>query len=467
MLATYLALTALGTSLLAGYLLWSFYTSFIKTKQAELDTWTAALSESAADALEKNNLEQVERLVKRYGAPETITLRIFWPDGRLLSTSSPNTDWQIVDWSVFPGMKQAFQNQTAQGIAKGILTNDDRVYTVRPISRNGRLLGVLRVSVTLTQFQLQFRGIIFTVLVTLLLTFLLCALISVWLARSLATPIQAMRNFAVRIGSGHLGEKLTMQRSDELGQLGTELNRMSERLASLDSERRGFLANVSHELRTPVSNVKVTLEALESGAAEDPQLRTRFIKTAYDETLRLSRLIQELLDLGRLEAGVAPLEKQTVNLQSLLDRCVQVMELRMRSNGVQLSQDVPAVELQGDPERLVQAFLNILDNAIKYSGSNSTVSIWGHVEGSQVVVQVHDRGPGISESDLPHIFEEFYRADSSRKKDGTGLGLAIARRIVEAHGGNISATSTKQKGTTFDICLPLFKPEKLLHEKKS
>lgn len=453
--------------MLAGYLLWSFYASFIKTKQTELDTWTAALSESAADALDKNNYQQVELLVQRYGAPETLTLRIFGPDGRLLSSSSADTDRQVTDWSVFPGIQEAFQNQTVQGVAKGILSNDDRVYTARPISRNGRLLGVLRVSVTLTQFHRQFHGIIFTVLVTLLLTFLLCALISVWLARSLATPIQAMRNFAVRIGSGHLGEKLNIQRRDELGQLATELNRMSERLASLDSERRAFLANVSHELRTPVSNVKVTLEALESGAAEQPQLRTRFIKTAYEETLRLSRLIQDLLNLGRLDAGVAPLEKQPVNLQSLIDRCLQVMELRMHSSGVQLSQDVPAVELQGDSERLVQAFLNILDNAIKYSGQNSTVAIWGRVEGSQIVVQVQDRGPGISETDLPHIFEEFYRADSSRKKDGTGLGLAIARRIVEAHGGSISATSIKHKGTTFDICLPLIKPEKSLNDKKN
>src|SRR4028118_2401503 len=140
-------------------------------------------------------------------------------------------------------------------------------------------------SLTLEQFQRQFRIVIFTILGTLSLTLVLCAFISERLARNMARPIQAMRNFAIQVGSGHLDERLNIHQKDELGQLATELNRMSQRLASLDKERRAFLANVSHELRTPVSNVHVTLEALESGADEEPELRGRFIRTALDETM--------------------------------------------------------------------------------------------------------------------------------------------------------------------------------------
>ncbi|MBD1936084.1 HAMP domain-containing histidine kinase [Microcoleus sp. FACHB-68] len=455
LLATYLGLTALGTSLLAGYLLWAFHASFMKTKQAELDTWSTALSESVADALENNDLMQVELLVKRYGAPETINLRIFGPEGRLLSTSSPEIDWQITDWLEIPGVREGLKNKRVRGFGKGVLSNDDRVFAVQPLNRNGQMIGLLRMSLTLSQFQRQFRTVISTVLGTLLLTFLLCGAISLWLARSMATPIQAMSRFAVRLGSGHLGEKLNIFGSDELGQLAIELNRMSERLASLDNERRSFLANVSHELRTPVSNVKVTLEALERGAAEDPELRTRFIRTAQDETVRLSRLIQDLLDLGRLEAGVVRLEEQPLSLQSLINRAVSAMELRVQSKGMSIQQDIPDVQIQGDPERLLQAFLNILDNAIKYSVSNSRIFVSGQVEGCKVAVQIRDQGAGISETDLPHIFEEFYTADSSRKKGGTGLGLAIARRIVVAHGGNISVHSKAPEGAVFTVFLPL------------
>lgn len=453
---TYLALTALGTSLLASYILWSFNGYFMRTRQADLEAWTTALGESVADALEENEPKRVELLVKRYGKPETVTLRVFAPDGRLLFTSAPQIDRQVADWLIVPGMREALQNKPAQGVAKGVLSNEDRLYAAKPIVRNGRLLGVLRMSITLEQFQRQFLRVTLTVLGTLILTVLLCAFISERLARNMARPIQAMRNFAMQVGKGHLGEKLDIRQNDELGQLAIELNRMSERLASLDKERRAFLANVSHELRTPVSNVHVTLEALASGADEDPELRSRFMQTAQDETMRLSRLIKDLLDLGRLEAGVTPLEQQPIKLRDLVNRAVRAVESRMRSKGMDISMDVPDVQLQGDPERLLQAFLNLLDNAIKHSVPDSSVFVSGYLKDAQVAVQIQDQGAGISTSDLPHIFEQFYTADRSRKGSGTGLGLAIARRIVEAHGGKITASSTGAgMGATFTICLPV------------
>jgi signal transduction histidine kinase len=428
-------------------------------RQADLDAWTTALSETVADALEEKDLKRVELIVQRYGARQSVTLRVFGPDGRLLSTSAPQLDRRVADWFDVPGVREALQNQPVQGVAKGVLSKDDRLYTARPISRNGRLLGVLRMSLTLDQFQGQFRTVIFTVLVTLILTVLLCALISEWLARNIAKPIQLMRNFAIQVGSGHLGEKLNISQSDELGELATELNRMSERLASLDKERRAFLANVSHELRTPVSNVFVTLEALASGADEEPELRGRFIQTALDETKRLSRLIKDLLDLGRLEAGVIQLEQQPIKIRNLIDRCIRSMESRMRSKGVDVCIDVPDVQVQSDPERLLQAFLNVLDNAIKHSLPDSKIFVSGFIEGVQIAVRIQDWGSGIGESDLPYIFEQFYTADRSRQGSGTGLGLAIARRIVEAHGGSITASSTGAgKGATFTIRLPLDTP---------
>lgn len=454
---TYLALTALGTSVLASYILLSFHDYFMKTRQSDLDAWTTALSESVADSLENKNVERVDIIVKRYGSPESITLRIFDPQGRLLTTSSPDIDKNITNWLAVPGIKEALQHKAVQGRAKGILSNDDRLYAAKPIIRNGRLLGVLRMSITIEQFQRQFQRLILSVLLTLIITVLLCAVISECLTRSLARPIQSMCNFAVRMGSGHFGDKLSVRQDDELGQLAIELNRMSERLASLDSERRSFLANVSHELRTPVSNVFVTLEALASGADEEPTIRDRFISTAQEEVKRLSRLIHDLLDLGRLEAGVTLLENKDFGLKPLIERAVRAVELRLQSNDVGIKLDLPNVKVNGDPERLLQAFLNILDNAIKYSVSDSEVSIIGQVETNKIIVKISDQGVGINESDMPHIFEQFYTADRSRSGNGTGLGLAIAKRIVEAHNGTITASSVPGRGATFTIQLPINK----------
>lgn len=440
---------------MAGYILWSFHAYFNRARQADLRNWSTAIGESVADALEKDDLKRVQVLVLRFGAAETITIRVFNTNGQLIATSSPQEDRQVTNWLEVAGVSVAIKNREEQGMAKGVLSNDDRLYIARPIVRNGRLLGALRMSVTLQQFQRQFSTILWTVLGTLLLTLLLCAFISEWLARGISRPIQTMKNFAIRLGSGHFGDKLELRQSNELDQLALELNRMSERLASLDQERRAFLANVSHELRTPISNVFVTVEALRNGAASDPKVSDRFFQNVEDETKRLSRLINDLLDLGRLEAGVTLLEKQNLQLNSLISRAVRAVESRMQNSRISAQVNVGDLQIQGDSERLLQALLNVLDNAIKHSTPNSQIVITGYKQAKQAVVTIRDQGQGIKESDLAHIFEQFYTADRSRKGRGVGLGLAIAKRIIEAHGGSITATSQFGEGASFTISLPL------------
>lgn len=451
---SYLLLTVLGTTLMAGYLLWTFHDYYMKTRQADLENWTDALSESVADSLAEANTDRVRILVDRYGAPETVTLRVFTPDGQLLASSS-SEDKQIINWLIVPGIQEALHYQTTRGVSKGVLSNDDRLYIARPVLLKGKLLGVLRMSITLKQFQRQFIVLVWTVLGALLLTVFLCALISDRFARGLAKPIQLMRNFAIRLGTGHFGDRLKIRQSNELDQLAIELNRMSERLASLDQERRSFLANVSHELRTPISNVQVTVEALRSGAVDEPELRDRFFQTIDDETRRLAQLIHDLLDLGRLEAGATLLERQVISLSQLIDRATRAIEPRMKTKEISLQSRISELQIKGDPERLLQALLNILDNAFKHTKVRSTIFIAGYREGNQAIITIQDQGAGIDQKALPHIFEQFYTGDPSRKGNGTGLGLAIAQRIVAAHGGIITASSEPGKGATFTIRLPI------------
>jgi signal transduction histidine kinase len=181
----------------------------------------------------------------------------------------------------------------------------------------------------------------------------------------------------------------------------------------------------------------------------------RFFQNVEDETKRLSRLIGDLLDLGRLEAGVTLLEKQHIQLISLIKRAVRAVETRMQNSQISTQVNVADLQIQGDSERLLQALLNLLDNAIKHSPPNSQIFITGYKEGKQAVVKIRDQGQGIKDSDLSRIFEQFYTGDRSRKGRGVGLGLAIAKRIIEAHGGSITVSSKVGEGATFTIYLPV------------
>jgi signal transduction histidine kinase len=452
LLLSYVLLTGSIMAVLTGILLNSFYTYFLESTTSDLTARAEALSESVTDLLEGPDQSSIRRFVELYGSQEGIHLTVLDPSGAVLATSIASA--KTVDWRKVAGVQEALQQTANSGISKGTTVEDDRIYRNHPLSRNGNNLGVLRISLTMRRFEQQFNEMVTMLAGAFLITFALSAIVSLLLSRTISRPIQDMRNFAVRLGSGDFGERLTIARKDELGDLANELNRMSERLESVDAERRSFLANVSHELRTPVSNVHVTLEALENGADQEPPLRNRFIRTALDETGRLTRLIEDLLDLGRLEAGVVRLDKRPLDVAQLMGSCVRAMETRMLAKSLVCTLEVPAIPIEGDRERLLQAFFNIFDNAIKFSATGSKIQITCRADQGYACIDIRDEGPGIQEGDVPKVFDKFFTGDPSRKRGGTGLGLAMARKIVETHGGDIAVHSALGQGTTFTVRLP-------------
>jgi signal transduction histidine kinase len=397
----------------------------------------------------------VEHTVTVNAQQPGIKIRVIGGDGQLLATSAGLQDADLADWRGVPGVAEGLAGRPSSGVARGVFARGDRLFDARPIRRAGRVLGVVRISLTLDRFEQELQRNLYATLFTALLVFLVCMLVSVAVARSIAEPIQAMRNFAVRVGSGHFGDKLHVHRKDELGELAVELSRMSEQLASVEAERRAFLANVAHELRTPVTNADVALHAAESGHDVPPEVRAEFTRAAVAELARLRHLVQELLELGRLEAGIASFDYQVVSLTALLDDTLQAMARRLEQRGLAVSLDVPGVYVRADAEKLTQVFMNLLENALKYADSDTTLFLTGHVKHGTVAVRLEDEGPGIDAEDLPHVFQEFFIGDRSRAGAGSGLGLAIAWRIVEAHGGNITAASPPGRGASFTVELPL------------
>ena len=231
------------------------------------------------------------------------------------------------------------------------------------------------------------------------------------------------------------------------------------RLALLENVRKDFVANVSHELKTPITSIKGFVETLADGALEDPAQARRFLGIIERHAARLEDIIEDLLALARLEQQEGlPLETETMPLASLLEDVALVCRVKAEEKRITTVVDCPEdLTVSASRTLLEQAFVNLLDNAVKYSGEGTTVRMEARAEGAEIVAKVIDRGRGIPAKDLNRIFERFYRVDKGRSRDegGTGLGLAIVKHVMGVHGGTVSAESWEGEGSTFTLRFPI------------
>jgi two-component system, OmpR family, phosphate regulon sensor histidine kinase PhoR len=227
-------------------------------------------------------------------------------------------------------------------------------------------------------------------------------------------------------------------------------------LTRLERARREFLSNVSHELRTPLSSIKLMLETVV--ASPDDEARDLFLPQALQQVDRLVALVGQLLEQARAESGQLKLSLRQIDLEEVAHPIISSFEPQAANKGVDLQLvTLRPVEVEADPDRLAQIFVNLIDNALRHTRSGGRIAIELDARGSDAVVRVRDTGEGIPYRDVPRIFERFYVVDRSRRREsgGAGLGLAIVKGIVDAHGGAISAESTLGRGTTFTIRLPI------------
>lgn len=229
------------------------------------------------------------------------------------------------------------------------------------------------------------------------------------------------------------------------------------RQRKLETVRQDFVSNVSHELRTPLASLKALAETLQEGALEDLPAAHRFISRMETEIDTLTQMVQELLELSRIESGLVPLKRTAIHPLDLLNPSVERMRLQAVRAGITLEMDCPddLPDVSADPDRIEQVMINLLHNAVKFTPPGGSIRVSVKPEKERVVVEVHDTGVGISDEDLPRIFERFYKADRARSAAGTGLGLSIVKHIIEAHGGTIWVESLLGKGSSFFFSLPL------------
>jgi signal transduction histidine kinase len=286
-------------------------------------------------------------------------------------------------------------------------------------------------------------------------------LVAFWLARWVGDPLQRVVLASQQMPSAQV-KPIPPFGPHEVKQLMQAFNEMNKRVQTSQVSQRDFVANVSHELKTPLTSIQGFAQALLDGMATTPEAQKQAAQVIYDESGRMHRMVLDLLDLARLDAGTLDLQFSPVDLSALLNNIAEKFSPQARAGNLDIRVEAPQVlVISGDGDRLAQVFTNLVDNAVKFTPSGGSITIRAVPAGSKVQVEVTDTGAGISSDDLSNIFTRFYQADPSRsggQKHGAGLGLAIVKEILEAHGGKITVRSELGRGSIFIVNLPLIIP---------
>jgi two-component system OmpR family sensor kinase len=451
-----LRLTLLYTVLFGGILLiigsLTYYlVSYLLVNQIDEDLTMAANELVASLRLNSHDQYELTSLGEEF-PPENIYFQVWGGNSRLQLSQPPNWS-ESLDEEGLRGAQLAIHSTFSN-------SRHLRVLSALLISSRGTT-GVLQVGINLNQLDTT-QATLAEVLIIVTLVGMAITGVLVWfLTGRTLSPLSAVTKAATQITrTSDLSNRIEMtgERQDEVGKLIQAFNTTLVRLEELFNSQRRFLADVSHDLRTPLTVIKGNVDLLRKmGKVEEESLNSVDM-----EVNRLTRLVGDLLLLEQAETGRLPMESKLVALDDLLLQVFQQIRLLTGRRLRLIFKDIDELEVMGDRDRLKQVFINLLSNAVEYTPRGGSVTLSLKMAGNEAMTTIQDTGPGIPASDLPHIFERFYRGERSRKRHrdkGFGLGLSIAYWIIQQHEGRIEVESLEGHGTTFKVFLPLAEGE--------
>ena len=292
--------------------------------------------------------------------------------------------------------------------------------------------------------------IISTIISTLISTFLVY-----FFSRKITKPLKEIRDAAKVISDGEFDKRLDINSKDEIGELAKSFNQMAVALENLEEMRRGFIANVSHELRTPMTSIKGFIEGILDDVIP-PEKHKAYLEIVRSEIMRLNRLVNDILDLSKMEAGEVHVVFSDFNINELIRRCIIKLENFITEKGLEVMANFDEDTLvSADMDSIERVLINLIHNAVKFTPNGGIIGLKTVIDNDKVIISIADTGIGIEKEELNRIWERFYKADKSRSHDtlGTGLGLAIVKNIINEHGQKIWVESEEDKGTTFYFTL--------------
>lgn len=361
-----------------------------------------------------------------------------------------------------PDFIQVMTNPAETGEYIGKISGGEKVMAVcRAITNSdGDIVGAVRVMSSLEKIDNQISSIIFLIFLGLLVIFAIIIFSNLFFIRSIIIPVREINETTKKISQGDYSVRIEKKYNDEIGDLCDSINTMAEEISQTDKMKNDFISTISHELRTPLTSIKGWGETLTLGNTENvDELTRKGLEVIVKEAGRLEGFVEELLDFSRYQSGRLKLRLAKTDVFAELDETVFTFTERAMREGIEVKYSIPEVPAiaNADANRLKQVFLNILDNALKYSRAPSKIFVKAQfikLEGKDFIsIAIADQGCGISKEDLPHVTDKFYKANVSVR--GSGIGLAVTNEIVNLHNGKLEIYSEEGTGTLVTIYLPV------------
>ena len=392
---------------------------------------------------------------------------VFDMSGQIISSSSTDeiSIGKMVDESILEKIRQGETTEVNMRFGE---MNEPMLSVVVPWGKDDQIYGGIILHSPLTDVNKTVQDIRETILWIAQICIVLSCAVAFYMSWSITRPLQRIDRAASKIGMGDYTERIETNYKDEIGDLAATINQLAEKLEQSDRDKQrleqfrlDFLANASHELRTPLTAMQGFLEALQDGLI-DETARQRYYEIIYNETIHMNRLVDDIMDLTRLENREIKLSLQPVNAESLLRKLQFKFQHEANEKGTEIDLRIwqPISLVLADPDRLEQIFNNLLKNAVKFT-ENGTITITAGEDGEYVRITVADTGIGIAKSDQELIWQRLYKVDRGRssKQKGSGLGLAIVKELVELHGGKVEVESEIGAGAAFSVWIPKAKQD--------
>ena len=420
---------------------------------------TAAVSYFSTNLDSGTSLEtSAAKFIDSYSYKDKTTVWIIDNDGKVIASSNGFTYGE----SEMPDYKEAMANQDGISRYVGKDNGSEKIMAVSRVitDSNGANVGAVRVMTSVEEIDRQIFIILLVIFFVLVLIFIAIAASNLFFISSIVIPLKEITEKTKEISGGNLDVRIEKKYDDEIGKLSDSINSMAADIATADTMKNDFISTISHELRTPLTSIKGWGETLLFGLdRERDEVTNKGLQVIVNEAGRLEGFVEELLDFSRLQSGRMTLRLMKTDIFAELDETVFTFRERAMREGIEVRYSIPdfPAPANADPNRLKQVFMNILDNALKYSKMNTKIFVkaeFSEFNGKNAIkVSIADQGCGISKETGAHIFEKFYQGDTSHAQEGNGLGLALVKKVIDLLGGEISVESEPGKGSIFTVKL--------------